>query len=98
MADDAREQLNELDATLSSIETVLDLDKMRKELAELETEAADPDLWNDQQRAQQVNSKVSYLRGDLQRVEGLRSRLDDIQAALDLDDPGLIEEASADLP
>src|SRR3954471_5505075 len=98
MADDVREQLAALGATLSSIEAVLDLDKMRKELAELESEAAEPELWNDQPRAQQVTSKLSYLRGDLQRVESLRSRLDDVQAAVELDDPALLEEAANDLP
>jgi peptide chain release factor 2 len=98
MATDAREQLAELSSTLTSIESVLDLDKLRKELAELESEAADPDLWNDQDRAQSVTSKMSYVRGDLQRVEALRSRLDDAQTAIDLDDPGLVEEALGDLP
>jgi peptide chain release factor 2 len=34
----------------------------------------------------------------LARVEALRGRLDDIQAAIDLDDVALIEEATADLP
>src|SRR5436305_4280482 len=71
---------------------------MRKELAELENEAADPDLWNDQERAQKVTSKLSYLRGDLHRVEALRGRIEDAQAAVDLDDPALVEEAAADLP
>jgi peptide chain release factor 2 len=98
MADDLREQLAALAATLSSIESVLDLDKLRKELAELETEAADPDLWNDQERAQQVTSKMSYLRGDLHRVEALRGRIVDALAAVELEDPALMEEASANLP
>jgi peptide chain release factor 2 len=95
---DLRELLASLDATLSSVETVLDLDKLRKELAELEQDAADPELWNDQERAQRVTSRMSYLRGDLSRVEGLRGRLDDALAAVELDDPGLLEEAAADLP
>ena len=98
MADDLREQLAALASTLSSIESVLDLDKLRKELAELENDAADPDLWNDQERAQQVTSRMSYLRGDLQRVETLRSRIEDAQAAVELEDPALMEEATADLP
>jgi peptide chain release factor 2 len=98
MADDLREQLAALASTLSSIESVLDLDKLRKELGELESEAADPDLWNDQERAQRVTSRMSYLRGDIQRVEGLRSRIEDAQAAVDLEDPALIEEATAELP
>ena len=98
MADDLREQLAALASTLSSIESVLDLDKLRKELAELENDAADPDLWNDQERAQQVTSRMSHLRTDLQRVEALRSRIEDAQAAVDLEDPALMEEATADLP
>src|SRR3954451_6070655 len=98
MADDLREQLAALAATLASVESVLDLDKMRKELAELENDAADPDLWNDQERAQQVTSRMSHLRSDLARLDGLRGRLDDAQAAVELDDPALMEEAAADIP
>jgi peptide chain release factor 2 len=98
VADDLREQFAALSATLTSIETVLDLPKLHKELEQFEREAADPDLWNDQARAQQVTSRMSHLRSDLNRVESLRSRLDDAQAAVDLDDPALIEEAASDLP
>jgi len=71
---------------------------MRKELAALEEDAADPDLWNDQERAQSVTSRMSHLRADLNRIETLRGRIDDAQAAVDLDDAALIEEATADLP
>src|SRR5437763_1837674 len=95
---DFREQLAALATTLGSIETVLDLETMRKQLAELEAEAADPELWNDQERAQRVTSRMSHLRSDLNRVEALRSRVDDAQAAIDLEDEALVEEAAADLP
>jgi peptide chain release factor 2 len=98
MADDIREQLAALATKMSSIESVLDLDKLRKELGELENEASDPELWNDQDRAQQVTSRMSYLRGDLHRVETLRSRLEDLQAAVELDDADLIAEAAGELP
>jgi peptide chain release factor 2 len=95
---DLKEQIAQLAATLASVETVLDLDRMRKDLAELEAQAADPELWNDQERAQSVTSRMSHLRTDLGRVETLRSRVDDVQAAIDLDDTALVEEATADLP
>src|SRR5512135_636604 len=98
MAADPAEELKELDGTLTGIEAVLDLDGLRRRLAELERQAADPDLWADQARAQAVTSKLSYLRGDLARVEGLRRRLDDVQAAFGLGDPELVAEAAADLP
>jgi peptide chain release factor 2 len=98
MADDIREQVAALSSTLGSIETVLDLPTMRKELEQLETDAADPDLWNDQERAQQVTSRMSHLRTDIQRVETLRTRIDDVQAAIELEDAALLEEAAADIP
>jgi peptide chain release factor 2 len=98
MADDIREQLAALAGKLSSIETVLDLPRMHKELEELEAEAADPELWNDQERAQRVTSTMSHLRSDLTRVEALRTRLDDAQTAVELDDAALVEEATRDLP
>jgi peptide chain release factor 2 len=98
VADDVTEELKTLDATLSSIESVLDLDRMRGDLAALEEQAADPTLWDDQERAQQLTSRLSHLRTDLTRVEGLRRRLDDLAAAVELDDAELLAEAANDLP
>src|SRR5438874_11826368 len=95
---DLKERVAQLAATLSSIEAVLDLHGMRKQLAALEEDAADPELWNDQERAQAVTSRMSHLRSDLARLEALRGRIDDIQAAVELDDAALIDEATADLP
>jgi peptide chain release factor 2 len=79
--------LDELNTTLSSIEAVLDVDRLRREVAELEQQAAAPDLWDDVEAAQAVTSKLSYLQGDLRRVEELRSRLDDV---------GLLHEMAAE--
>jgi peptide chain release factor 2 len=70
--------LDELDTTLKSIEAVLDIDRLRREVAELEEQAASPDLWNDVEAAQALTSKLSHLQGDLRRVEELRGRLDDV--------------------
>ena len=81
---DPHDELKQLDATLSSIEAVLDVQKMRRQIAELEEQAASPDLWNDPDAAQKVTSKLSYLQGDLRRVEGLRQRLDDVGVLLEL--------------
>ncbi len=92
------EELKELAATLASIEAVLKPGDMRAELGRLETEAADPDLWSDQQRAQRVTRRLSALKADLARLDGLRARLDDLAAALELGDADLLAEAAADLP
>ena len=78
MAADFSVVLDELNTTLESIEAVLRIDDMRNEIADLEQQAAAPDLWNDVEAAQAVTSRLSYLQGDLRRVEELRSRLDDV--------------------
>jgi peptide chain release factor 2 len=92
------EELKELNSTLSDIEKVLDLDTLRKDLAALEEKASDPELWSDQSRAQKVTSQLSRIRADLSRVEGLRSRIDDALAAVELDDADLTAEAEESLP
>src|SRR4051794_32048002 len=98
MADDIREQIAALAATLTSIETVLDLPTMHKELEQLETDAADPDLCNDQEGAQQVTSKMSHLRSDCQRGEASRGRIACRQAGIRPEHTNLSQDAASDIP
>lgn len=69
---------------MGSIEAVLDLDKIRADLARLEEEAAAPDLWDDLANAQKVTSRLSFLQGELRRVENLRSRVEDLAVLFEL--------------
>jgi peptide chain release factor 2 len=75
---DRQSDIAALDATLTTVERVLDVDGLRATIEKLEHEAADPNLWNDQAHAQRVNSELSHAQADLRRVEGLRRRLDDL--------------------
>jgi peptide chain release factor 2 len=81
---DLLDRIKQLDATLSSIEKVLDLDTMRAEIKSLGDEVAAPDLWNDQANAQRVTGRLSVLQSDVERVTSLRSRLDDAVVLLEL--------------
>ena len=81
---DVPAELKELNATLVSIESVVDLDMLRRELGDLEQQAAAPDLWNDSENAQRVTSRLSFVQGEIRRVEELRRRLDDAQVLWDL--------------
>jgi peptide chain release factor 2 len=85
-AADFADQLKALDATLRNIEAVLDLDRLRREKADLEQQAFAPDLWDDQARAQQVTSRLSHVNGDIGKLEGLRRQLDDAHVLLELAD------------
>lgn len=81
---DPAEEINELAGTLRSIQDVLDLDAMRKQIEELEQQVAVPDLWNDPDQAQKVTSKLSHLQGELNRVDGVARRLDDLTVLYEL--------------
>ncbi len=98
---DPSEELKNLDTTMGSIEAVLDLDKIRADIAVLEEEAAAPNLWDDVANAQKVTSRLSFLQGELRRVEGLRSRIDDLGVLFELaeaeDDADTRAEAETEL-
>ena len=100
-AADFAEQLKTLDNTLRNIESVLDVDRLRKDKEELERAASVPDLWDDQARAQQVTSRLSYAQGEINRLERLRSRLDDAGVLLELaeseDDAGSLAEVGTEI-
>ena len=75
---DFAEQIKQLDATLTSIEKVLDLDAMRTEISELQEQVSAPDLWDDQANAQVVTGRLSALQSEYERTTGLRQRIEDL--------------------
>ena len=77
MAIEWASEISGLTATLASVEAVLNPDAMRKEADSLRDRSADPALWEDQEQAQQVTRRLSYLDGELARLEALHQRLDD---------------------
>jgi peptide chain release factor 2 len=89
---DRQADLSALDSTLTSVERVLDLDGLRARIEKLGHEAADPNLWDDQSRAQRVTSELSHTQSELRRVEDLRRRLDDLPVLYEL----AAEEGSSD--
>jgi peptide chain release factor 2 len=92
---DVSAEIAELSATLSGIEGVLDIDRMRSDAAELERHASDPELWNDPVNAQRVTSKLSSTQADIRRIEQMRSRLDDLPVLLEMAQEAEGEERSA---
>ncbi len=95
------ETLNELDTTLTSIEAVVDLDRLRRDVADLEQQASAPDLWDDQVRAQDVTSRLSNAQSEIRKVEQLRQRVDDLPVMFELadaeDDADALADATSEL-
>ncbi len=81
---DLEARIKELEQTVHSIEQVLDLDGMRKDIADLQQQVSAPDLWDDQANAQLVTGRLSGLQHELERVSAVRQRLDDVGVLLEL--------------
>jgi len=77
-------EIDKLSATLTSIEKVIDLPRLRKEFETLEAEASAPNLWDDPEKAQVVTSKLSRVQSTINRVSGIRRRLDDVPILIEL--------------
>ena len=77
-------EINEIDATLVSIEKVLDLPKLRKQAAELEEEAGVPNLWDDPESAQKITSRLSRVQSEIAKLSGLRQRVEDLPILFEL--------------
>jgi peptide chain release factor 2 len=101
VAADRSADLKALDATLTSIEKVLDLPKLREELVDLEEQAAMPGLWDDQEKAQRITGRMSVVQADLKRLESYRQRMDDLavlyEMAAEESDESTAEEADREL-
>jgi peptide chain release factor 2 len=85
MADyELRAQIVDLERSLGAIEAVLKPEEINAEIQRLEKLASDPDLWSDQERAQQVTGDLSRLKAQASKVGSLRRGLDDLEVLLDL--------------
>ncbi|WP_298329579.1 peptide chain release factor 2 [Haloactinopolyspora sp.] len=83
-ARDVDTEIAELSETLTGIEKVLEPDKLAERIADLEEQAAAPDLWDDVDKAQQVTSQLSHAQSELRKVTELRRRVDDLPVMVEL--------------
>ena len=93
--------LRELRSTLGSILEVSDLPGLRKQIGQLSEQASAPDLWDDAERAQAVTSKLSHLQSEVERLDRITQRVDDLEVLVQLaqeeDDPETLQEAEREL-
>src|SRR5690606_38444794 len=98
---DVSEELKSLSSTMESIEAVLDLDRIRADIAVLEEQAAAPSLWDNPDEAQKITSKLSHLQAEVRKAETLRGRIDDLAVLFEMaeeeNDPDTRAEAESEL-
>lgn len=79
----------------------LDLDGKRLRYEELQELAAQPDLWDDPERARQVTTELKRTEDEVARLGGLAERIDDLdvleQLALEEGDQASAEEVASGL-
>jgi peptide chain release factor 2 len=101
VSDEFDAALKDLTGKLTQIESVMDLDALRAQVADLEQQASSPNLWDDPEAAQKVTSQLSHRQSELRRVSDLRQRLDDLGVLYELaeaeGDPGSLSEAETEL-
>ncbi|WP_144792090.1 peptide chain release factor 2 [Kocuria palustris] len=94
-------EISSLRATYSSITEVVDIDALRAEVAQLNEQAAAPDLWDDVEGAQKLTSRLSHKQSQLKRLDALAERIQDIEVMVQLaaeeDDAETLELADEEL-
>lgn len=91
----------QLSHLLESIEAVKDVENLKLRKTALEVEASDPDLWNDTENAQKVNSELSRVQNELSMLQKLRQRVEEMpllfELALDENDEGAFNDALSEV-
>lgn len=91
--------LEEAEKRTEEARAYLHIDEKIAELANLDSQIANPDFWNDTDNAQQVSKQASDIRDVIERYESACGLLDDIKTATELaeEDPEFGEEIENDL-
>ncbi|WP_018155407.1 peptide chain release factor 2 [Demetria terragena] len=92
MAVDFAQEIKDLRTTMESVRQVTDLGALRSQIRELEEQSGAPDLWDDPEHAQQVTSRLSRANSELERIEGMDSRVEDLEVLVEMAQ----EESDAD--
>ena len=94
------QEIRALRSSMSDIAVVLRPAEIEREIVALEQQAADPKLWDDQAKAQDVTSKLARAKSLLERLGAINSGLDDLEVLIEMAnaeaDEGTQKEAVAE--
>jgi peptide chain release factor 2 len=90
-------ELQAAQLTFKTISDAVNPAKLSERIKDLEKQASDPALWNDQDHAQEVTTKLSSAQAQLKRVQTMKQRIDDCKTleelGRELDDADSIQQA-----
>ena len=95
MARDYHEEISQLQHTYAQIAAVSDIEKLHQQVEQLTAQSAAPDLWDDPEAAQAVTSKLSHAQAQIDRLETLRGKLEDLDALREMAEEEALTDASS---
>src|SRR5262245_5485462 len=81
---DFTDDLSEVTKRVADARAYLKVDDARARLVELEAAASKPDLWDDADAARKVTTELAAVRDDVELIDGLEGRVDDLQTLYEL--------------
>jgi len=94
---DISEQVAALRSTFADIRSVVGVERLQAEIADLSEQAGVPDLWDDTEKAQKITSQLSHRQAELAKITSIESRLDDIEIMVELANEEDDESAASDV-
>ncbi|WP_124053968.1 peptide chain release factor 2 [Arcanobacterium ihumii] len=95
MATDYNVEIEKLRRTFNQIEAVTDVPKLTETIAQLTEESSAPGLWDDPDAAQVVTSKLSHAKSELDKVEKMRGRIEDLETLVEMAEEEAVTDADA---
>ena len=99
--DEAKRELGELGVLIKDLASALRVEEMKKQVEELEAQAAAPDFWSDADNSSKVLKKTKVMKDKLDAYAKLAGRLDDtltlIEMAIEENDESVTEEVLAEV-
>jgi len=90
-------KMNSIKQKLNELTTHLDLETKKKHLSELQKESQKPDLWDNQDKAQNLLKEINDLQDEISDWEGLSEKVDDTIELLEIGDTSIGEELENDI-
>lgn len=92
MKSDLEKRLKILDDEIRVACDKLDLNSKKQEIAELDQELANPEIWNDPKYAQNVARKMSELKSQVDQWQIISTQVQDLNELLEISDDEMIGE------
>ncbi len=95
--DNLKQQLEDMKPGIDELYEVLDIEKCRSEIEDLQQMSALPDFWNDSENSQKVTKKMRSLENKIEKYEKLRESYEDTLVLIQLAEEDGSSEAAEEI-